>query len=162
MKQLSITMNVKVCSLQELSVDEQRLVAHAKEASQRSYSPYSHFQVGTSLLLADGTVLTGSNQENAAYPSGMCAERIVLYYAGSQYPNIPIKTMAIASFIDGRFTRRPCPPCGACRQVMLETESRQNGTPIRVVLYGEDECYIIEGGTKELLPLQFDKGQIIE
>ena len=155
MKTLTHTFHYVLCTYDELSATDRQLIDAAKSATQHSYAPYSHFHVGAAALLADGTVVTGTNQENAAYPSGLCAERTTLFYAGSTHPNTAVVALAIAAHTDGAFTATPIAPCGACRQVMLEVENRHQH-PIRTLLYGTEGIYIIEGGTRELLPLTFD------
>lgn len=155
MKPLTHTCHYVLCTYDELTAADRQLIDAAKDATRRSYAPYSHFHVGAAVLLADGTVVTGTNQENAAYPSGLCAERTTLFYAGSTHPDTAVVSLAIAAFIDGAFTTNPIVPCGACRQVMLETEQRYNH-PIRTLLYGTEGIYLIEGGTRELLPLTFN------
>lgn len=160
MKELSILCQVKSCRYEELTPEDKRLVEEAKSACQGSHSPYSGFRVGAALVLANGTIVQGSNQENVSYPNGICAERTALFYAGSTYPTQQVGTMAIAACTDKGFTTLPCTPCGACRQVMLETEERQGSHPIRLVLYGKEECYIVEGGARALLPLQFNNNTI--
>lgn len=156
MKKLSIVCHILTLSPAELSEADRRLAEAAMSATSGSYSPYSHFRVGAALLLTDGTVVCGSNQENAAYPSGLCAERTALFAAGALHPHTPVQALAIAARQEeGTFTPLPCPPCGACRQVLLETETRHGGTPIRIILYGSRECHIIEGGAASLLPLHF-------
>ena len=155
MKTFTHTSHYTLYDYTELTEQDRQLVDAAKLATERSYAPYSHFQVGAAALLADGTVVTGSNQENAAYPSGLCAERTTLFYAGASHPNTPVVALAIAAYTDGQFTRTPIAPCGACRQVMLEAEKRHQ-TPMRILLYGTQGTYLIEGGTTELLPLTFD------
>ena len=127
----------------------------AKQATQQSYAPYSQFHVGAAALLDDDTIVTGTNQENVAYPSGMCAERTALFYAGSAYPDKAVVALAIAAYTKGEFTSTPIVPCGACRQVMLEVEQRHR-CPIRILLYGTEGIYLIEGGASELLPLTFN------
>lgn len=154
MKDLTITAVIKVYSYDELSVADQTLMTAAMEATERSYAPYSHFSVGAAALLANGTVVTGTNQENAAYPSGLCAERTTLFYANSQYPDQPVTTLAIAARTERDFIPTPIPPCGACRQVILETEKRYDH-PIRILLYGKECIYEIHG-IGDLLPLSFD------
>ena len=154
MKDLNITTTIQVCRFDELSADDQSLLDSAIEATQRSYAPYSRFSVGAAARLANGVVVTGSNQENAAYPSGLCAERTALFYANSRYPDQAILTLAIAARTERDFIDNPIPPCGACRQVILETEKRFN-TPIRILLYGKEEIYLIKG-IRGLLPLSFD------
>lgn len=155
MKPLTHTCHYVLCTYDELTAADRQLIDAAKDATRRSYAPYSHFHVGAAVLLADGTVVTGTNQENAAYPSGLCAERTTLFYAGSTHPDTAVVSLAIAAFTDGAFTTNPIVPCGACRQVMLETEQRYN-RPIRTLLYGTEGIYLIEGGTRELLPLTFN------
>ena len=155
MKELTHTCHYKLCDYSELTEQDRRLVDAAKQATKQSYAPYSHFHVGAAALLNDGTVVTGTNQENAAYPSGLCAERTTLFYAGAAYPDKPVVALAIAAYTEGTFTQTPISPCGACRQVMLETEKRHH-YPIRILLYGTEGTYLIEGGTTELLPLTFD------
>ena len=154
MKDLTITAIIKVYQYDELSEADRALMHEAMEATVRSYAPYSHFAVGAAALLADGTVVTGTNQENAAYPSGLCAERTTLFYANSQYPEQPVVTLAIAARTEKDFIDRPIPPCGACRQVILETEKRY-GQPIRILLYGKECIYEVKS-VGDLLPLSFD------
>lgn len=153
MKELKQEISIRKYLYEELSDSDKQLVEAAKEATKQSYAPYSHFNVGAAVLLEDGTIVTGSNQENAAYPSGLCAERTTLFYAGSQYPNKAITTLAIAASNTEGFTELPVTPCGACRQVLLETEMRYK-RPIRVLMYGTAFVYEILG-TKDLLPLSF-------
>lgn len=154
MKQLDIHTTIKIYSPDELSAEEQQLVEAAKEATTRSYAPYSHFHVGAAALLANGEIVSGTNQENAAYPSGICAERTTLFYANSQYPEQAVKALAIAARTsDGHWTDTPISPCGACRQVMTETESRF-GKPMKVLLCSDKEVFLIESA-KDLLPVSF-------
>lgn len=154
MRTFSIETAVKVYAYQELSADELQLAEGAMEATRRSYSPYSKFCVGAAVLLANGEVLTGSNQENAAYPSGLCAERTVLFYANSRFPEVPVVALAIAARAEDADTVTDiCPPCGACRQVLLEAEQRF-GHPIKVLLCGANEVFVVEN-VASLLPLSF-------
>ena len=141
MKEMVINTVVKVCSYDELLPADKEIVDAARAATANSYAVYSNFNVGAAVRLADGTVVCGTNQENAAYPSGLCAERTTLFWANSQYPTQAVEVLAI----------------GACRQVILETEKRYNKA-MRIILYGAKECYIIEDGVKALLPLSFDAG----
>ena len=129
------------------------LLALAKEAMNRAYVPYSGYRVGAALLCSDGTVYQGCNQENAAYPSVTCAERTTLFYANSEYPDQAVTTLAIAAKSPGGFLEKPIPPCGSCRQVLLETEQRYRH-PMRILLYSKNEIYLLHG-TKSLLPLSF-------
>ena len=143
MKDLTITAIIKVYQYDELNEGDRSLIKTAMEATARSYSPYSHFSVGAAALLGNGTVVTGTNQENAAYPSGLCAERTTLFYANSQYPDQPVVTLAIAARTEKDFIDHPIPPCGACRQVILETEKRYKH-PIRILLYGKESIYEVK------------------
>lgn len=155
MKNLDIKTTVKICAFEELSMTDRELIEAARQATFRSYAPYSHFSVGAAALLANGTIVSGSNQENAAYPSGTCAERTTLFYANAQYPDQPVCTLAIAARNEqGDFLAQPIPPCGACRQVMLETQVRFR-QPIRILLYGTEGIYEIEH-VGQLLPLSFN------
>lgn len=153
MKQLTLQTNVTVCQLEELSPVLRELVETAKAKTQDAYCPYSHYHVGAAALLSDGQVITGSNQENAAYPSGLCAERTTLFAANANNPHTSVEALAIACYTNGHFTKDAASPCGACRQVMLETEHRF-GKDMKVILYGEDNCYVFERAA-DLLPLNF-------
>jgi len=154
MRYLKITAKIRICNYEELFSEEKIIVDKAKEATFRAYAPYSKFKVGTAALLANGEIITGNNQENVAFPSGLCAERTTLFYAHSQYPNEAVQALAIAAYTEGDFLDRPISPCGACRQVMLETEMRFN-QPVKIILYGKKEILIAES-VKDLLPLAFD------
>lgn len=127
MKDLNIQIAIRIYEYEELGVADRELIDAACQATRRSYAPYSHFSVGAAARLSDNTIVTGTNQENAAYPSGLCAERTTLFYANSQYPDQAVETLAIAARNEcGEFLEEPIPPCGACRQVMLETENASN------------------------------------
>lgn len=154
MKEIVLQTKVKVCTADELSQQEREVVDAARKATSNSYAVYSGFNVGAAVLLCDGTIITGTNQENAAYPSGLCAERTAIFWANSQYPDKAIEMLAIAARTEQGELEKPITPCGACRQVILETEKRFN-TPMRIILYGSKECYIIEDGIKSLLPFSF-------
>ena len=154
MKQLDIHTTIKIYSPDELSAEEQQLVEAAKKATTRSFAPYSHFHVGAAALLANGEIISGTNQENAAYPSGICAERTTLFYANSQHPQQAVKALAIAARTsEGHWTETPISPCGACRQVMTETENRYE-KPMKVLLCSAQEVFVIESA-KDLLPVSF-------
>lgn len=155
MKNYNLTLSWSVFKNNELEKSDRMLVEAAKKATDGSYSPYSEFRVGAALLLDDGTVVTGSNQENAAYPSGLCAERTALFAAGHNYPGKVVIAIAIAARNTDGWTEKPISPCGACRQVMAETEAL-SGRPIRTILYGEEETMIIPDGTAMLLPFCFE------
>jgi len=159
MKEIKPDITYRLYDYEELSEEDRQLVDAAKNATYRSYAPYSHFSVGAAAKLENGVVVTGSNQENAASPSGTCAERTTLFYANSQYPDVPILTLAIAARNDTEdFTPIFTPPCGACRQVMLETEQRGN-KPMRVLLFGLNGVLEVSE-VKDLLPLSFDSSFI--
>lgn len=145
---------IKVAHFDELTPQQQALVSAARSATERSYAPYSNFHVGAALLLDDGEIVTGANQENAATPSSLCAERTAAYYAGAQHPDTPMRAIAIAARdTSGREVERPISPCGACRQALLEYE-KLAGAPMEVLLAGRDEIYIIPS-VKSLVPLAF-------
>ena len=153
MKEMILQTRVTTCQMDELAPELRDLVEKAKTMTQNAYCPYSHFHVGAAALLADGQIVAGSNQENAAYPSGLCAERTTLFAANANNPNTPVEALAIACYTHGHFTKDAASPCGACRQVMLETEHRF-GKPMKVILYGEDMCYVFNSAA-DLLPLNF-------
>ncbi len=155
MKELNLHIGIRIYTYEELDAADRELIDAAREATHRSYAPYSHFSVGAAARLADNTVVCGSNQENAAYPSGLCAERTTLFYANSRYPDQAVTTLAIAARNEqGEFLDDPIPPCGACRQVMLETEVRYR-QPMRILLYGRKGIYEVKK-VGDLLPLSFD------
>ncbi len=154
MKQFKLEINVEVCRYDELAETDRRVVEAAREATRRSYAPYSHFSVGAAVRLENGLVVTGSNQENAAYPSGLCAERTALFYANAQYPDQAVEVLAVAACSTDGIPDAPIPPCGACRQVLSETEKRF-GKPLRILLCGRTDVYILNG-VSSLLPLSFD------
>jgi cytidine deaminase len=139
----------------ELSSEIKELLKRAEDASNNAYTPYSRFNVGAAILLENGEIITGNNQENAAYPSGLCAERVALFYANASYPTLAVKSIAIVAKNNNSITNQPVPPCGSCRQALLETENRF-GTPIKVYLSGSKIVREISC-IKDLLPLNFDK-----
>jgi cytidine deaminase len=154
MKKIDVSISYDKVEEQELTPAEKSLLDAARKATYRSYSPYSGFSVGAAVLLDDGTIVEGSNQENSSYPQGICAERTAIFYAGSRYPDKKILALCIAARgTDGSFTTLPVTPCGGCRQALLESEYRQK-SPIKVLLYGLDEIYIISSA-QQLLPLAF-------
>ena len=156
MKELSLSITYRLYLPNELSAADAELVEAARQATYRSYAPYSHFSVGAAVRLSDGTLLSGSNQENAAYPSGLCAERTTLFYANSRYPELAVSTLTIAARgTDGAFLAQPISPCGACRQVMLEVQNRHH-QPLRILLYGTEGIYEINR-VEDLLPFSFDE-----
>ena len=160
MKDIEIICRIRILNETELSEGDKILIEKAKQAAKISYAPYSKFHVGAAIRLADGTLITGNNQENAAYPSGMCAERTTLFYANARYPEQAVRTLAVAARNADGFTSRPVPPCGACRQVLLETEKRYR-SPVRLLLYGKQCVYEAESAAG-LLPLSFDAQMLSE
>lgn len=175
MQEKTISIPIKVYQFSELPPEEKNLVELAKDATRRSLAPYSGFHVGAAILLANGQTVTGSNQENVAYPSGTCAERTACFYASSQYPGVPMRKIAIAAWTrnhDGHrefasqeeldryiadnygdfFQNLPISPCGACRQALLEYETMHG--PIEVILYGRSAVYVLPS-VASLLPLCF-------
>ena len=157
MEERRIIINYNSVCVEELSEEDKRLRNAAVEAAKDAYAPYSHFFVGAAVLLEDGTIVKGNNQENAAYPSGLCAERVALFSVGASFPDIPVAALAIISMKDGEI-QSSISPCGACRQVILETEQRY-GLPVRILLCGSDETIIISSA-KDLLPLCFGKNNL--
>ena len=153
MKEIEIKSVFRVYGMNELSVEDRQLVEAAMEATKGSYAPYSKFRVGAAARLANGLVFTGANQENAAYPSGLCAERTTLFAANAQYPDQPVLALAIAARKGNRFMPTPISPCGACRQVISGVEDRF-GHPVRILLYGTEGIYECNG-IDALLPLRF-------
>lgn len=140
----------------ELPSDVAALMTQATQARSRAYSPYSNFSVGAALLLDNDEVITGNNQENASYPSGLCAERTAIFYAGSQFPDAKVVRMAIIAGSNIKHTMLPIPPCGACRQAIAEYEVKQN-SPIEIYFMGETGKVVKSESLANLLPLIFDK-----
>ncbi|MDI5950882.1 cytidine deaminase [Flavobacterium yafengii] len=157
MKEITITTQFKVFdSLQELPNDIQDLMTQAVEVRKNAYAPYSKFRVGVAIVLDNGKTVLGSNQENAAYPSGLCAERVAIFYAGAVYPEAKILKMAITAASDSNQTTAPIPPCGSCRQSIAEYEIKQE-TPIEIYFMGEIGAIYKSESLKNLLPFMFDK-----
>ncbi len=158
MESKHIEIQYKSAKEEELSAEDFQLIEQAKKATHTSYSPFSHFSVGAAILLDNGEIIKGSNQENAAYTTGTCAERCAMFYANAQFPEVGIKTLAIAARGTNKsFTPSPISPCGACRQVLAEVEHRFH--PFRVLLYGKDKIYIFESFA-DLLPFQFNESSL--
>lgn len=153
MKEINLATKISIYPYNELSDRDKNLIAKSKEALKGAYAPYSNFFVGAAVACM-GDIIIGSNQENEAYPSGMCAERVALYSASAQNPNKPIEAIAITAYDDNKEEEAFAFPCGACRQVLLEYEKRQN-SPIRIIIFAKEEAYIIESA-KSLLPLSFN------
>jgi cytidine deaminase len=143
-------------SAQELPIEIQNLMEQAIKIRKKAYAPYSKFRVGTALLLDNGKIVLGSNQENAAYPSGLCAERVAVFQAGAIYPESKILKMAISAASDTNPTNTPIPPCGSCRQAIAEYEIKQE-SPIEIYFMGETGVVYKSDSLKNLLPFMFDK-----
>ena len=155
MEEKKITISIWTAgAIDELPNDDACLLREAIKACGKSYAPYSKFNVGAALLLENGEIIHGSNQENSAYPSGLCAERVALFYANSEYPDVAIKAIAISSAINGVQNKTAVYPCGGCRQSLIQSEMRQN-KPIRIIMAGSNDIKIVDSA-KSLLPLNFD------
>ena len=162
MKELTITTLIKECTPDELPAEDRELVEAAKEATRCSYAPYSKFHVGAAIRMADGSIQTGSNQENAAYPSGLCAERTAAFHASATMPGVAMRKIAIAAWTKSNrpegmpwedyFQALPISPCGACRQALLEYETLYG--KMEVILYGSDKIYVFPS-VASLLPFCF-------
>ncbi len=154
-KKLTLTIDyIEYDSIDELSIEDQKLMQKAHEAGQSAYAPYSNFSVGAAVLLENGEVVKGSNQENAAYPTGLCAERVAVFSAASQYPGIAFKTIAITAKSSKIAVDNPVTPCGDCRQAISEYEVLYN-KPIRFLLMGETGKVLELKSVESLLPLSF-------
>lgn len=141
-------------SANELDEKDQELLIHATQAAENAYAPYSLFKVGAAIRLKSGKIVTGNNQENVAYPSGLCAERVALFYASANYPGEGMETIAVAAKALHFSINDPVTPCGSCRQVMMEAEN-QNGHKIRVIMQGEKGKILVSGSVENLLPVSF-------
>jgi len=153
MKEINLTTKIGVYLIEECSEVEKKLIEAAKNATKNAYAPYSEFRVGAAVLLQNGKIVSGNNQENAAYPSGLCAERTTIFFSNASFPDQKIEAIAIAAYYNGRFTNDAVTPCGACRQVLLETENRFK-SPIKVLMYSNEAVYTVNS-IKDLLPLSF-------
>lgn len=156
MKIKTIEVNfIEYLSLDELPQQDKLLLLSAREASRKAYAPYSGYRVGAAVLLENGEIIKGNNQENAAYPSGLCAERVALFYASATSPSVGVKALAISSA-----NNKDTKPCGACRQVIAEYEDL-SGSPVRIILDGSNSINVFEG-VDNLLPLRFKKDDLKE
>ena len=152
---MEIRINIEEANSPEnLSEKEQQVIAEALHAAADAYAPYSGFLVGAALLLDNGELVRGNNQENAAYPDGLCAERVAMFSANSRFPHAGIEMLAVAAMIKDEFLEEPVYPCGSCRQALLESENRFKN-PIRILMYGKNRIHIANS-VKDLLPLSFD------
>ncbi|MBZ0328584.1 MAG: cytidine deaminase [Altibacter sp.] len=160
MKKIKIETHLEVFdSVSELPKEIQDLLSKAQQARENAYAPYSHFRVGAALQLASGEIVTGNNQENAAFPSGLCAERVAVFHAGATYPDMTIVAMAITARSLNQKVDTPTPPCGACRQALAEYEVKQK-SPISIYFMGEVGKVVKSNSVKELLPLIFDSSYL--
>jgi len=151
-----IQTEIKVISdRRELSIKDADLLGIAKESAKHAYAPYSRFRVGAALLLKNGHIISGNNQENAVYPAGICAERVALFYAASQFPETPIEKIAITAAGIEKEICKPVPPCGICRQALLEYETKFD-EPIQVIMAGEKGEVYVAKSVSDLLPLSFN------
>jgi hypothetical protein len=153
MEQIDISIIIQSCQLDELSPCDRELVQAALAATENAYARYSRFYVGAALRLENGKVVIGANQENAAFPSGLCAERTAVFAAQANYPDSPIEALAVAGRNENGVLPNPITPCGACRQVILEIEDRYK-KPVKILLYGTKKVYCVRS-VKDLLPLSF-------
>lgn len=160
MKQITVTTTFSVYdSLSELDDDNRKIMNDAIAARKNAYAPYSKFNVGTAILLDNGKVIKGANQENAAYPSGLCAERVAIFYAGANYPDAKILKLFISASPTDRELEEPIPPCGACRQSIAEYEIKQD-VDIEIFFMGAKGKVYKSNSLKNLLPLLFDKNHL--
>lgn len=154
---LTITTEIEVyASVKDLAKKDAELMSEAQKMVKMAYAPYSKFNVGAAVLLDNGKIITGNNQENAAYPSGLCAERVAIYSAGAHYPDSVVKTIAITVKSKNVVIKEPLSPCGACRQAIAEYENK-SGKPIRIIMTGEKGSVYIAKSIESLLPLMFSK-----
>jgi len=158
MAKKNLNIPFEVLDFEEIEQKFQQLIELAKQQAEKSYAPYSKFNVGAAVLLENGEIVGGNNQENAAYPSGLCAERVAVFYANSQHPDTKPIAIAIAAKNADGFLNMPISPCGACRQVLLETELRY-GKKIKNFLYGTEKIYVINS-VQDLLPFAFSQEQL--
>lgn len=160
MKKLSLSLEFSVYdTLKELEPDDKALLEKAVSAMKNAYAPYSNFRVGAAVILDNGKIFLGNNQENAAYPSGLCAERVALFYASSVFPDVPVKAIAVTAASVDFIINDPVTPCGSCRQVMAETEDRGKKS-MKIIMMGEHGKIYITEGVNNLLPLMFQAEQL--
>ncbi|MFD0863994.1 cytidine deaminase [Sungkyunkwania multivorans] len=156
MKEIQVTATVQLFDdIDELPAQAKQLMLQAIEARKKAYAPYSKFRVGAALSLDNGEIITGNNQENAAYPSGLCAERVAIYYAGAQYPDAKVLSIAITAASSTTQVNEPISSCGSCRQSIAEYEQKQK-SPIAIYFMGELGKVAKVNSLKDLLPLGFD------
>ena len=155
MQKISLHINYLECDqIEDLNPEDQELLLSAQKAISNAYAPYSKYYVGSAVRLENGKIITGSNQENVAYPSGLCAERVAIFYASSQFPDQKITTIAVTARAGDFTIENPVAPCGACRQVMAEYQAKQK-SPIKIILKGEIGKIQIISSVDEILPFMF-------
>ena len=159
MKEEEIILRFNRAKLNELSKIDQELIEKAKDAFSTAYAPYSGFLVGASVLLENAKIISGNNQENVAYPAGLCAERVALFYAGSKYPEVGIKTIAISAKSKTFEIKDVVSPCGSCRQVMAEYQQKQD-KDIRILLHSPNDDVLIADSVEDLLPFMFNSEKL--
>lgn len=160
MKTIKIEVPIQIYnSIEELNSEDRSLLNKAMEALQGAYAPYSMFRVGAAVLLENGEIFLGNNQENVAYPSGLCAERVALFAAGARYPDVAVKTIAVTAKTKNFTIEAPTAPCGACRQVMAETEMRYK-KPVRVIMGNATGTIYATEKIGDLLPLMFEAEEL--
>lgn len=160
LKKLTIETNLEVFeSISELPKDIQKIINKAQQARENAYAPYSHFMVGAAVLMENGEIVTGNNQENAAFPSGLCAERVAVFHASAMHPKKSITSIAISARSTKRTIKTPIAPCGACRQALAEYEVKQK-SPLSIYFMGETGKVVKANSVKDLLPLIFDSSYL--
>lgn len=162
MKKKKIEFELKVYqTADELPKELSQLLSKAEEIRKKAYAPYSNFEVGAAVLLQNGEIVLGNNQENASYPSGLCAERVAIFHAGANYPNQTISAIAISAASKEYLVNRPAGPCGNCRQAISEYETKQK-SPIQLILRGEEGDIFVVDSMTNLLPLGFDNSFLFD
>lgn len=160
MEQIKLMLEFEVYqSTDELTSEDRELLNFANQIAENAYAPYSQYKVGAAVRLASGKIVTGNNQENVAYPSGLCAERVALFYASANYPDDHIVAIAITAKAMKFMVKDPVMPCGSCRQVMMEAEN-QNNRKIRVIMQGEQGKILASQSVENLLPFSFQANEL--
>ena len=152
-KQINIRFE-EYASIEEMAAEDRELASEAIAAMNNAYAPYSHFHVGAAVRMSNGQIVCGSNQENAAFPSGLCAERTAMFSASARFPDKELRSIAIAGGVYGRLTMEPCTPCGACRQVMAQYQTKAS-KPMSVIMIGASRIWKFKK-VDDILPLIFD------
>ncbi len=159
MKEKQFSFAYKEYQEEDLSAEDRRLLREAERSATDSYAPYSQFHVGAAIRLDNGKIVAASNQENVAYPSSLCAERVAAFYASSSYPGVPFDTIAVTAFADNFQMDAPVTPCGACRQVLAEYE-KSSGRKLRVIMKGASGKILEVNSVKSLLPFTFEESKL--